>query len=135
MKTSWRFLSIALALCFLLSPLSVSAQTSAQGLACVHPMKGTPQKLTEATLENGLDAVAFDLDGDKKPDAATYTPPGGKAPLFYEVDTDKDNEPDLLYIDTKWNGECDSIKLYRDYNAPGHAHSPSEVPKTYMEGM
>lgn len=128
-------------MCFsLLLPLSSWAKPDGSTLlACPSlrvPLQSTTTKLIEKTLENGLDAKIYDTTGDGKPDVVTYSVPGADLPLFYEVDEDRDNGPDKLYIDPERNGKCVSIKLYNDYTIPGHNEpNPDSFPKWIVEGM
>ncbi len=94
-------------------------------------------RLDEKVMENGLVAEVWDLTSDGKIDAVTYSIPGShEPPLFYELDVDSDNMPDLLYIDAVRNGQCDSIKVYNDYRKPGKHHpTPQEMPQWLVDGL
>ncbi len=101
--------------------------------------KAVQIKATE--LENGFYAEIYDIDGDGKPDVVTYSMSridGTHAdmPTFYELDTDQNNVPDILFIDIKGDGECENIRLYDDYdkaNYDGHK-SPSEFSGHFLTG-
>lgn len=99
--------------------------------------KVKPKKMKEYIVENGMVVETYDLNGDGKVDVATYSPPlpDGKhtVPTFYEIDTDKDGDPDLLYIDVSGTMDCKKILLYMDYNDP--ANMNHEAPNTQRKAL
>lgn len=78
-----------------------------------------PKQLGETTLlPNGLLEYYWDVTYDRKPDLVTYAYDDTSFPLFYVLDKDNDNEPDLVLIDPKGKGDCKDIVVYRDLLAP-----------------
>lgn len=84
-----------------------------------------PVRLKVANLPNGLVAELYDLNGDTKPDVASYSATHGivnqetgeyehsAVPIFYEVDLENnDNQPDTIFYDPIGKGLCKDLTFY-----------------------
>lgn len=89
--------------------------------------------LQEVMAQQGLLAEIYDVTGDGLGDIAVYSATLGgfdldgtvfhkNEPIFYEIDTDGDENPEYIYIDQFGEASCDSLVLYMDLT---HGGNPS----------
>lgn len=85
----------------------------------------TPKRLKEMMAQQGLLAEIYDVTGDGRPDVGVYSATLGGYDLdgsvmhssdaiFYELDIDGDEFPDVLYIDQYGLATCDALVFYHD---------------------
>lgn len=69
--------------------------------------------MESAYLANGLEAFAYDTNGDGKNDVQLMLPQNdpNRYPLYYMFDNNYDGEPDVNWIDHLRDGTCGNIEL------------------------
>ena len=90
----------------------------------IHPTH-TPKLIKELMAEQGLVGELYDVTGDGRPDVSVYSPTLGgydtngsilhtEDAIFYELDIDGDESPDVIYIDQYGSSTCDALIFYHN---------------------